>query len=64
MNEEWTIGYEEGYQAGWNDAMDAKPAREWVGLTDEERKDIWVDYDTDMDALKAIEAKLREKNHG
>ena len=36
--------------------------REWVGLTDEELKDIWVDFDTDINALKAVEAKLKEKN--
>jgi hypothetical protein len=36
--------------------------RQWVGLTDDELKDIWLDYDTNMDALKAVEAKLKEKN--
>jgi hypothetical protein len=36
--------------------------REWVGLTDEELKDIWVDFDTDINALKAVESKLKEKN--
>ena len=38
------------------------PQHTWVGLTDEELKDIWVDYDTNMDALKTVEAKLKEKN--
>ena len=23
---EWGVGYDEGYQKGWNDAMDQKPA--------------------------------------
>ena len=40
--------------------------REWVGLTDEERIDILVDavrtkWD-DQEIIKAIEAKLKEKN--
>ena len=26
--EQYSIGYEEGYQAGWNAAMDAKPAQQ------------------------------------
>ena len=33
--EQYSIGYEAGYQEGWNDAQ--KPQRTWVGLTDEER---------------------------
>ncbi len=39
-----------------------QPKRELVGLTDEELKDIWVGFDTDINALKAVEAKLKEKN--
>ena len=40
--------------------------KEWVGLTDEERIDILVDavrtkWD-DREIIKAIEAKLKEKN--
>jgi hypothetical protein len=40
--------------------------KEWVGLTDEERIDILVDavrtkWD-DQEIIKAIEAKLKEKN--
>jgi len=40
--------------------------KEWVGLTDEERTELW--WNTDMSGMpehdygKAIEAKLREKN--
>jgi hypothetical protein len=42
------------------------PKRQWVGLTDEERIDILVDaahtkWD-DQEIIKAIEAKLKEKN--
>ena len=41
--------------------------KEWVGLTDEERIDILVDavrtkWD-DREIIKAIEAKLKEKNN-
>ena len=47
------------------------PQREWVGLTDEERDDIWNRYCDEMgeasindapDITRAIEAKLRDKN--
>ena len=45
----------------------AQPEREWVGLTDEEIEDLWgepVDcmFSGDYNAIRAIEAKLREKN--
>jgi Fe-S-cluster containining protein len=38
--------------------------REWVGLTDEEVKDIvWnLPYEPSQEHIRAIEAKLREKN--
>jgi len=41
----------------------------WVGLTDEERMDILLNLNWDkklshMDTALAIEAKLKEKNHG
>lgn len=44
-----------------------KPAREWVGLTDEEIQKLAHVYDntapwTLMGFARAIEAKLREKN--
>jgi hypothetical protein len=40
------------------------PQRTWVGLTDEERKEIWwsCEQQTPTTFVKAIEAKLREKN--
>jgi hypothetical protein len=40
------------------------PKREWVGLTDEEVKDIvWnLPYEPSQEHIRAIEAKLREKN--
>ena len=44
--------------------------RQWVGLTDEERNKLWRDVvkwgdpsHDDVDLIKAIEAKLKEKNH-
>jgi hypothetical protein len=40
-------------------ARDAK--REWVGLTDEEMQDFWDRY-AHMEMMRAIEAKLKEKN--
>ena len=40
------------------------PKREWVGLTDEEVKDIvWnLPYEPSQEDIRAIEAKLKEKN--
>ena len=45
------------------------PKREWVGLTREEVKTIakelyGFEYDIGVDSFRAIEAKLKEKNHG
>ena len=37
------------------------PQREWVGLTDEERKDIALEVP--MDAVLITEALLKEKNN-
>lgn len=41
----------------------APPKKEWVGLTDEERMEIWKER-TGVSMFKKIEAKLKEKNHG
>jgi len=38
------------------------PKREWVGLKDEEKRQILLD--DPIDWINAIEAKLREKNNG
>jgi hypothetical protein len=45
------------------------PQRPWVGLTDQERNKLWRDAikwgdpsHDDVDLMKAIEAKLKEKN--
>ena len=37
------------------------PQRTWVGLTDEEMQDLWDRY-AHMEMMRAIEAKLKEKN--
>ena len=55
--EEYQIGYEAGYQDGWNEAQ--KP---FVGLTDEEVDFIANKHATLQGAIWAIEAKLKEKN--
>jgi hypothetical protein len=49
-------------------ASDTPPQREWVGLTDEEKKAICQEAAnedwTDLDVINATEAKLKEKNNG
>jgi hypothetical protein len=47
----------------------APPKKQWVGLTDEEINSVcykrdWTAPWTDVAFARAIEAKLREKNHG
>ena len=39
---------------------------EWVGLTDDERKEVWwsCEQHTPTTFAQAIEAKLKEKNNG
>ena len=39
-----------------------EPRREWVGLTDEDVKDIVFVERSWADAVRKVEAKLREKN--
>ena len=56
----------QAYERGWNAAL---AQREWVGLTDEEINSVrhkrdWTAPWTDVTFARAIEAKLREKNHG
>ncbi len=41
--------------------------RPWVGLTDDEAKEIYScihGYDSDKRIARAVEAKLKERNHG
>jgi hypothetical protein len=56
-------------QSSVDKAVNAMSKREWVGLTDKERKDIWREAigwgdpsHDDMGLMIGIEAKLREKN--
>ena len=41
------------------------PRKEWVGLTEEDRKNFYQGkyVISDDDLMDAVEAKLREKNH-
>ena len=45
----------------------AAPQREWVGLTDEEKREFWESQwhvGTAMDFMDTYEAALKEKNNG
>lgn len=54
---EYAMGYAEGFE-------DACKKPTWVGLTDEERKEIWwsCEQQTPTTFVKAIEQALKEKN--
>jgi hypothetical protein len=39
-----------------------KPKREWVGLTDEEKREAYFKIDLWRECIDFIEAKLKEKN--
>ena len=41
-----------------------KDEREWVGLTDEEKREIRYSHMTSAEFIEFIEAKLKEKNNG
>ena len=64
--EEYSIGYEDGKSAGFDECMAQQ--RTWVGLTDEEREQVYRIWrfhpsnETNLHLCKAIEAKLKEKN--
>ena len=66
--EQHSIGYEEGYQAGWNDAMESLPAQR-KPLTDEQIGDLKGGYQSGrigsfVELIRAIEAAhgIKEKN--
>ena len=47
--------------------LKAQPAKQWVGLTDEELRQVWyddasVEGGTYIDKLRQVEAKLKAKN--
>ena len=54
----------DGYHGYYRD--ERPPQRPWVGLTDEEVKNfvqaVWPREATPADYIRAIEAKLKEKN--
>ena len=54
----------DGYHGYYRD--ERPPQRPWVGLTDEEVKNfvqaVWPREATPVDYIRAIEAKLKEKN--
>ena len=59
--EQYSIGYEAGYQEGWNDAQ--KPQRTWVGLTKEERHAIsMANRPYCADIMAAHEEELKRRN--
>ena len=58
-------------QSSVDKAVNALSKREWIGLTDQERNQLWRDVvkwgdpsHDDVDLMKAIEARLKEKNCG
>ena len=61
------IGLTAPYREDDDDIQEYK--KPWVGLTDKERNELWRDVvkwgdpsHDDVDLMKAIEAKLNEKN--
>ena len=57
-------GMQKQMQSSVDKAVNAMSQRTWVGLTDEEVKDIvWnLPFEPSQEHIRAIEAKLKEKN--
>ena len=51
------------YDYRLDEGVEVTLVREWVGLTDEEMQEIWDNRGWYVNTIKAIEAKLKEKNH-
>jgi hypothetical protein len=51
---------------GWRNLTPPAAQRQWVGLKDEEKRQIFEreDYQGWLDYINTIEAKLKEKNNG
>jgi hypothetical protein len=49
-------------EAQRNELRDKLLAKKWVGLTDEEMKEIWDERGWYVTLFQKIEAKLKEKN--
>lgn len=62
--QEWFEYLEKTWDAAQKDAWAEHPKREWQGLTDEEI-DTWniVGHESLREFVRAIEAKLKEKNN-
>ena len=60
----YRLGYHNGYGFGEAYGKANAQQRTWVGLTDEERKEIWwsCEQQTPTTFVKAIEQALKEKN--
>ena len=61
----WTAEYPFSNEPGWPDSVPlytAPPQREWQGLTDEEISELIRNTHNTGSFVRAIEAKLREKN--
>jgi hypothetical protein len=65
MVEADSVAYSRGYENGMAaEAQVQKTLKPWVGLTDEERDEIWADQKRTGESItRAIEAKLKEKNN-
>jgi len=61
---EYAMGYAEGFNDACKPNYTAPPQRTWVGLTDKEIEECWDGDLTpyQMQCIREIEAKLREKN--
>ena len=67
-------GYSDASAVKWNphnqvvqchncgQVYETPPQRTWVGLTDEEMKELWANKGWYVTIFKAVEAKLKEKN--
>ena len=62
---EYAMGYAEGFNDACKPNYTALPQRTWIGLTDKEIEECWDGDLTpyQMQCIREIEAKLREKNH-
>jgi len=56
--------WRDDHQRNWMPLYTHQPRREWRGLTDEEIEDCWDGYlsDYQLQMIRAVEAKLKEKN--
>jgi hypothetical protein len=59
---EYAMGYAEGFNDACKPNYTALPQRTWVGLTDEDLKEIKVCGPVSYKWVKVAEAKLKDKN--